>query len=346
MPFPVEPNHKFACIALDGPDVDNALPEPFEVAHGVWALKHAPVEIDEWWREGLGTWTLERYRNCGLFLVATARSARPGILDDENTQLEKGLYGLLHALLLHEAGRFYVGQIMTGAREGDRPPNVRQHSRIPECPPHDRAALPEIDAALLTRANATSVELLHLFGEEDDVLPPLTTGPAARRVQAHGRVRRGFNALLEGLRARYANQRLHHCERALEGVTHPPIGQTRRTFVHRCAVLVGGSPAARAILSDIYDLRSAEEHLNEWQGVLGGRGNPETVALLLAYQSEVLACFAFRHLLENPALLQQFESDATTSAFWGQTNPTPAQAWGQTIDITEAGLRASGRLSD
>jgi hypothetical protein len=346
VPFPVEPNHKFACMALDGPGVNHALPDPFEVAPGVSVLKHAPVEIDEWWSEGLGTWTLERYKNCGLFLVATARSARPEIVDAENVGLEKRLYGLLHALLLHEAGRFYVGQTMTGAREGDRPPNVRQHSRIPECPQHERAELPEIDAGLLTRANSTSVELLRLFGEEDNVLPPLTTGPAARRVQAHGRVRRGFNALLEGLQARYANQRLHHCERALEAVTHPPIGNSRRTFVNRCAVLVGGSPEARGILSDIYDLRSAEEHLNEWEGVLGGRGNPERVALLRAYQAEVLACFAFRHLLENPALLQNFGSDATTSAFWARTNPTPAQAWGRTIDITEAGLRASQRLSD
>jgi hypothetical protein len=348
MPFPVEPNHKFASIALDGPSVDGALPDPYEIAPGVWAVRRAPVEIDDWWREGLGTWTLQSYKNCGLFLVAAARSARPGILDAENARLEKRLYGLHYALLLREAGHFNEGHLMTGAREGDAVPHVRQHSRVPECPPHPRASLPRVDAALLTSANAISVDLLRLFGQEEQVLPPVLPAnqPAVPRVQAHGRVRRGFNALLAGFRGGYTNLRLHHFVRALEAVTHPPIGGTRKTWVTRCSVLAGGPPQTRVILEAIFDLRSAEEHLNEWQHVLGTGAGAEEAAVLHSYQAEVLACFVYRRLLEVPTLLPEFETDATTDAFWRRTNPTPGAAWGQTIDITEAGLRASGRLAN
>jgi hypothetical protein len=339
MPFPIPENHKFACIALEGPRVADDLPDSYRIAENVWAVKTAPVEVDDWWGRGLGTWELERYKRCGLFLFATMESAAPMILDREHQLLQKKVYALLHSLQIHEAARFEQGRLLVGARMGDQPVDLRQHSQVPACYPHSSAHQAVLNGALLGRAHDMAEQLLQLFGEaEEEAFPP------ASRVQQHSRVRRGFNVLLAGLRERYGNQRFHHFERALEAVTHPPIGKTRKKFVSRCTVFAGDDRETRSVLENIYDLRSAEEHLNEWQPVLAGHPDAEEVAALRSYQSEVLACYVYRRILGDAALRGEFATDATADAFWARVDPNPGQAWGATFDIREDALRRSRRL--
>lgn len=266
-------------------------------------------------------------------------SQAPAIVDQENKWLERRLFAFLYSLQVHEAARFFQGQLITGARSGAGAADVRQHSALPACYPHSRAHQAVIVPGLLTRAYAMSEKLLDLFGQTEE--QPFLIGS---RAQQHSRLRRGFNALLAALREQYGNQRLHHFERALEAVTHPPIKRTKRKFVSRCTVFAGCTLETRQVLKEIYDLRCAEEHLNEWQPCLAAHSDAEDVAALRSYQAEVLACFVYRRILGDAGLRAEFATDATTATFWNRTDPSPARTWGAQCDIREDALRDSARL--
>jgi hypothetical protein len=98
------------------------------------------------------------------------------------------------------------------------------------------------------------------------------------------------------------------------------------------------------ILESIFDLRSAEEHLNEWQTVVA---DGET-ASLRSVQAEVLACAVYLRLFEDAGLRAEFATDVSTQNFWGQRDDVTAARRTPAFDITEAeaGLQAAERLLD
>jgi hypothetical protein len=144
------------------------------------------------------------------------------------------------------------------------------------------------------------------------------------------------------MRSPYGNVRLHDFVRALEAIVHPAIGVSRRQFVHRCGILSGRSAAARTVFEEAYDLRSAEEHLNEWRTAVP---NEEAVGRL-SVQSEVLACDVYLRLLEDATLRAEFIGDASTQAFWSQIDTVTAARWAPPFKIGEAELRTAGILID
>jgi hypothetical protein len=334
MSFEIPPNHKFALMALHGPQrLSDDIGDGLEVAEGTWMFGAPPVDLGEWWSEGLGSFELETYRNSQLFLLSMAPSQAPALLDRENTRLERELHGFLYGLLLHEAARSWNARLAKGARIGDKSPEPRQVSQLPPCYPHAGGRQPIIDGRMSGKAHRIGREILRLYDQVPDETAPLA------RVQEHSRLRRGFNALLRGLRERDGAPRLHNFVRSLEAITHPEEGRTARQWVHRCQTFAGA--AARPLLAQMYDLRSAEEHLNDFRVVLE---NPH--ATLRVYQAEVLACYVFRRLFSEPGLLANFVGDEAADAFWRSQKPAPAKVWGETLDICEEALRAAGRLPE
>jgi hypothetical protein len=339
VPFEIQPNHKFAVIALDT-RVADGLQDVVELGGGLRALTTAPVEVDQTWREWLGSIEHDHYHDCSLYLLASAPSQNPGVLDHEHSALERQVFELMYALHLGGAARFGGGGglILKGSRSGDHV-EIRQHSRLPAHYSHERLAAVEINEAVLNAALPTAAALRTLYQQVPG--PPLGTA-AAGHAQDHGRLRRGFNALLQGLRGHYANARLHQFVRAAEGVIHPPIAKSKATFVHRGGIITGRSAEVRDVLGAIYDLRSAEEHLNEWQAVVPG----EPTATLRSAQVEILACEMYRRVLPDAGLRNEFASDASTHAFWAQQDHVTAARWAPPIEIREAPLLASGKLEE
>lgn len=110
--------------------------------------------------------------------------------------------------------------------------------------------------------------------------------------------------------------RLHQFVRAIEAVLCLPKGSSTKKFVYRGSLIVGDSTAKKAILQEIYDLRSTEEHLHDWNRVIAD----EEVARLRSVQAEILACDRYVEVLERADLLAHFVSDATSETFWAGQN--------------------------
>jgi hypothetical protein len=113
----IEESDKFALVAL----CVGGVPEfqTFEIAPSLWAASQPFVPLTGLWREWLGTIRVEQIERCNLFLLTKMRSAAPGILNQENQDLEnrawRGYLGLLLArLFATEEPPLMIG----GARQG------------------------------------------------------------------------------------------------------------------------------------------------------------------------------------------------------------------------------------
>jgi hypothetical protein len=80
-------NNKFAAIALPGVrNVSGLVLFPLRFDGQLWALSHPPFAIDPWLKQDLGL-RAAIFADSNLFLLATAPSKSPAVMDDENEAL-------------------------------------------------------------------------------------------------------------------------------------------------------------------------------------------------------------------------------------------------------------------
>jgi hypothetical protein len=152
----------------------------------------------------------------------------------------------------------------------------------------------------------------------------------------YARLKRGFmGAWLSGMQERYGDARLHQFVRATEAVIKPRIGQTKRQFVHRSTLFIGATEDSRTLLGHLFDLRSAAEHLNEFEDLLQDVPAPERqrVGWLRSYQAELLAGKIYRRILADHAALAQFRTDEAIDTFWALTDQQQREQWRPSFDL-------------
>ena len=108
------------------------------------------------------------------------------------------------------------------------------------------------------------------------------------------RLIRGLNTLFKGLKEETGQDRLHRFVRALEALILPKSGETRKNFVHRCQTFARAGDDTRTLLGEIYDMRSATEHLHPWDKAVQSYppDQREAVGWQRTRQIEHLACDA------------------------------------------------------
>jgi hypothetical protein len=84
------------------------------------------------------------------------------------------------------------------------------------------------------------------------------------------RLRAGLNAVITGVEEPMANERLHQFVRALDGLMMIPWGGGKGVFAQRGATFVCGTDLPN-VLEELYKLRNAQEHMNDFKTVLGTR---------------------------------------------------------------------------
>jgi hypothetical protein len=338
--FEIPRDSRFFLLTFTTPPADS-LPDMVQLGEHLFAIKGAsPAPLEDHWRTWLGSTETENFDETA-FVIAAIKPGVGAAHDAVHRWLDDLAHSLLYGLALLGALRFYEGRAFSlmGQRMGDRV-DVQSLSR-----PFPFYRLPllneqEIDEPLLRRALGLSDAIVGLFKLTPQ--PPITFGRP--RPQDHIRVRRGFNALLKGLRAESLNERLHQFVRAMDGVFMTPASEGRKKFRHRGSLFVGGCSEKGAILESMYDLRSAEEHLNDWKSA----EPDEETAKLRGTQAELLACQLYAALLENPPLLNTFVSDESTEAFWRRQDhlvrTDMARLLPAHLKVTERELREGGLL--
>ncbi|HXM21407.1 MAG TPA: hypothetical protein VN948_09105 [Terriglobales bacterium] len=318
MPFEIPRNNKFACVCLVFAAVDHRQREPIVLGDGLCGTFGTPFELDDAWRDWLGTVKTQNLQNVSLGLLAHRESVRLDVLDGENQALIDAALSLFYALLMVEIFHHDGGFVVSGANNGGEI-RVRQ---ITDLGPHLRpngARVSAVNMATLESAAviASGIRAMYSAAEPSE------------------RLRQGFRAWLRGIRESIGADRLHEFVRATEAVVKPQVGRTEAQFVHRCQLFSGTSDAARTIVRELYQLRSQTEHMNNFEPVLANYpvNDRDALALRRAYQAQLLGSSVYKRLLTTVALRVHFASDDDTDAFWRRDMREQRAIWGDPIDL-------------
>jgi hypothetical protein len=149
------------------------------------------------------------------------------------------------------------------------------------------------------------------------------------------RLVKGLRSLVFGLETDYGEERLHAFVRSLDAVVKLPHGKGNTEFAKRCGMFAGRKNNVLQILRELYLLRNAAEHVNDFKAVFADRIEPdrESVALQRVLQAEVLANSVYFRILSSDNMTACFSDDAWLDELWSKTDNELDAFWGGPIDI-------------
>ena len=290
-----------------------SLPDGTTVSPGTARL------LDDWWRSQLGDIRFdELQQRCNLVLIRHQRSETLALLDHENTELYMEARRLFCLLQLFGVPQYDRAVALDGSAEGERI-NVRQVGEVDRF----RKTAGSSRSPVTVRALSAAADVSRIWREVIEV------------GQDFARIRRGLGVLLDGLRQSFGQERLHQCVRAIEASILPQQGKTRRQFISRCQTFAGADSEIAATLGEAFDMRSAVEHVHEWDRALASRPafDRESLAMKRTRQIESLACGIYRRILTVPVLREHFRSDDSIGTYWSLSDECRHAVWGETLDV-------------
>jgi hypothetical protein len=149
------------------------------------------------------------------------------------------------------------------------------------------------------------------------------------------RLLKGLRSLISGLETNYGQERLHAFVRALDAVVKLPPRTGYNEFAARCGTFAGRTEPVQNILRELYRLRSAAEHVNDFRSVFADLIEPEceSLALQRALQAEVLASTVFIRILSSDNMTEHFAKDAWLDEFWKKTAADLDAFWDGVVDL-------------
>ena len=319
--FELHDGEKFAFLAVEKVSTD--LPESREeiLSDDTSVLTGLPVEVSDHWADWLGSIRLENLKRANLILARKLSSMNPGVLDHENQELAQYLTQVFYMLQLsgpveYDGAHLLEGSVIFGETQ------LRQVSKLPDF----------IQTKGYVSASA-SVDLprLHKAVESRSILPEIFSDSGDFK-----RVGRGLNVLLDGLRQKNAEERLHQFVRSLEALILPKIGNTKSQFVHRCQTFARPSRKAAKILREVIELRSNAEHLNDWELPLSSypKKEREYIAFQRTWQVEKLARHAYSRIFDDAGIRSHFRTESMIRKFWTTSEKTRSKIWGEQLELT------------
>ena len=307
----IQNGDKFSILCVHNLRRDRNLRDPIVLSATTTVLFSPPVELGDTWSRWLGSIKSEQLADSNFFIVARKHSDRPGIVDGEIEELSGEVKYVWHGILLHGvAYQDHVHVLAGGFPEIQ--PEVRQSTGEN---PYYRSlgTIHRIDRDIILRGYEASRGLLGLF-----------------QPNRYSRIKRGVRALFAAIQGQSADDRIHQYVRAIEGVLKPGIGNTRRQFRHRCsATFTVNNKANREILENMYDLRSAVEHLHMVDTALERlpEQEREDTSYRRIRQAEALGLRIYRALAISESRSEKFIDDGSIEAFWSQQDHELRNAW-------------------
>lgn len=284
----------------------------------VYATTYSPFTIDEWWQKQLGELEIAEVDKCSLFLIALTDDPTINVND-----LSKLVNFYYLALILQGVGYSVQGVTLSGENSAQG----RRVSRIGELADYHRP--PKVISPFITRdhLNSTSSFVDGLY----TLFPSIKT-------KNYLRLRKGLNAFVDGVKHDQYHNRLHQFVRSIDGVIKPKKGEGTAKFKYRCGFFAGRTPQHTDLLEELYELRSAAEHLNPLDDKLTKYQPHEfdKMKALRTFQAELLSSFIYRKILSTSSLLSHFIDDATIDLMWRQTASQLIGSWGNTINLHSA----------
>jgi hypothetical protein len=312
-------NHKFSLIVFDDCIEVKLSTDAVLLSPTLTAYKAAPFELPDHWKAWIGSLETEHFKEANLAIMIHRLSATPEVMDQDTKDLERELTAFVFGMMIQGVPDFSHTVWVSGANvNGDL--SVRGNRHLKEFVRSHGQTRPFINDAWLSQAVGFGEEILKMF-----------------QLTEHRRVRVGFNKLISGLNSALLQVRLHDFVRSVDGLMALEKGKSTWQFQQRArtfAALSGTTKTCRMF----YELRSAEEHLNDWTPLLDPSGKLKRIeldALGLAWAdaAQRLATDVYRRLLRSPALLAEFKDEASTNAFWALDDKERLRRWGPPLKL-------------
>jgi hypothetical protein len=313
-----EPGTRFACVALaNARDVD--LPSVSTPGDPFVVLRELPFDLGSDWRPTLGTFRTERLQDSDFLIFASQRS--PYLNERHRDPLIRQVRAFYYALMMlggpaHEPGLLFAGGVTSTG------PNVLHAQDIVPALPRPLGHPPKITTDVLNVAADISAGVV-----------------AIQERRLYDRLGRGFWTWVGAIREQHLHVRLHQFVRSIDALIDSEAGKGKAQFVSRGQTFADGADIVQ-ILSQLYRLRSVEEHFRPWEPIIGVSDpkEAERIGALRAYQAERLASHVYAVALAHTLLREQFRDEDSIASFWALGERERHEWWPSRLDmsVTEA----------
>jgi hypothetical protein len=127
--------------------------------------------------------------------------------------------------------------------------------------------------------------------------------------------------------------RIHQYTRCVDGLILPDVGNTKRQFKSRTELFIG--PSHDDLMGDIYDIRSAVEHLHANRYLETFDREARLDLLRKEAIVENMARRLLANIIDRPSLWPYFANVTTPAGFWSLVGSERRALWGDPIDAEE-----------
>jgi hypothetical protein len=292
-----------------------------KLASNLWALANTTFDIPAQWQGWLGSIRVEEVQACNLFLLSKLASASPDILDAENQTLQTRVWN------------FYIGLLLASlAVPAHRPVMLTGTRRAGEVGIRQQSDLDVPTARLFHPYPPLSPDDVRLAAELGEKLIELAVTPISG---GHWRFFRTLHIYTEARTTTDILDRLHQYCRCIDGLILPDAGKTTRQFKSRSELFIG--PGHHVMMGEIYDVRSAVEHLHENKYLEGPFDRAVRLDLVKKEAMiEHIARTAIARVLGNKALWPHFANTSALATFWSMKEDQRRMIWGDPINVMDA----------
>jgi len=290
------------------------------IVPNLWVLADITFNIPRQWQEWLGSIRAKQVEDFNLFLLSKLPSVKPDILDDENHKLKQHAWLFYVGLLLVSTfAPAHQPIMLTGSRRAGEIDIRQQHDLDSPIPCLFRPYPPVL---------AKDIRLAAQLGEKLDALStaPLSGG--------HWRLFRTLNVYTEARTNNEILDRLHQYSRCIDGLILPDVGNTKRQFKSRTELFIGAHH--HDMMGEIYDIRSAVEHLHENRYLEGFDRATRLDLVKKEAIVEHIARTTLARIIGNNMLWEHFANTSALAKFWALTETERRQIWGDPIDPMDA----------
>jgi hypothetical protein len=310
----IKDGEKYGLVGLEV-NLEGSVPSG-KVSANLWVLADEKFNIPDIWREWLGSIRSKDVERCGLFLLSKHASSTPDVLDAENQTVQQRAWNFYVGLLL--ASTFSPAHrpvLLTGSRRNGEI-GIRQQQDLDSPVPGVITPYPPVVPNDIRQAA--------LLGESLEILAkaPLQGG--------HWRLFRTLHIYTEARTTGEIVDRIHQYSRCIDGLILPAIGKTKQQFKSRTEMFVG--PGHHDLMGEIYDVRSAVEHLHESRYLQSF--DRETRLDLVRKEAivEYIARTAIGRIIGDNSLWPHFSNTAALDRFWALPAAERTKIWGAPTD--------------
>tara|TARA_R100001369_G_scaffold86130_2_gene120368 strand:- start:1151 stop:2176 length:1026 start_codon:yes stop_codon:yes gene_type:complete len=309
----IKNGEKFALIGLPvrlSPDVLKA-----ELPGGLTIFPSADFELPNIWREWLGTIRVEEIGDCTLFLLAKLKSTSIGILDKENQKL---------SLLVHH---WYTGLTLTCKFDTSDAAFLASgcckdgNIDVREFGPINPSLAP-----IVNDSHSISIKQLWHASEISLGLRTVADSPNTK----NWRILQCLQLYQEARCNRNIMERIHQFTRCIEGLIAGEAGKTKKQFKSRTETFIG--PRYHNLMDELYELRSAIEHLNDNIHLAEFNREARISVAKLEATSEWIARSCLERILLNKEVLIHFGNIDSIKLFWQLSTAERQEIWGSPVD--------------